>query len=272
MNHGRVKTTALCALLPALCCVTLAIPSTTAAKQLINLHIAFSPDRLGASTTIHTAFTITTPNGQPPPPLIGVNLEMPKGVSLSTTSLGLAVCHPAQLEDNGPADCSPNAVMGRGRALVEVPLGPQIVHEWAYITILMGPAIDDRTTLIYYAEGRTPVSAYITFTGLLLPGDGPFGGLLDMTIPLVSSVPEAPDASVVYVRTSFGPSGLWYHRREHSRIVPYRPEGVEVPRTCPAGGFPFAATFSFQDGSEASAHTVVPCPSTGRPAPNRRRY
>jgi len=253
-------TATLCALLPALC-VTLTAPSTTVAKQLVSLKVGFSPDRLSTSTTINVGFDVTTPTGQPPSPLVGVSMSLPKGVDLSTTSLGLAVCHSVPLEVDGPEGCSPNAVMGHGMALVEVPIGPDILHEWANITILMGPAIEHHTTLIYYADGSTPVAAQVVFTGLLLPDSGPFGGLLNMSIPLVPSLPGAPDAAVVYVRTTFGPAGLRYYKREHGRAVSYKPEGVEVPSTCPAGGFPFAATFSFQDGTNALANAVVPCPS-----------
>ena len=35
---------------------------------------------------------------------------------------------------------------------------------------------------------------------------------------------------------------------------------VLVPRSCPAGGFPFAASFAFADGSSASASATVACP------------
>jgi hypothetical protein len=259
MTRGKMTAT-LCALLPAFC-VILAAPSTTVAKQFVSLRVGFSPDRLSTSTTIDVDFHVTTPTGQPPSPLVGISMKMPKGVDLSTTNLGLAVCHSTPLEANGPEGCSPNAVMGHGTALVEVPIGPEILHEWANITVLMGPAIEHHTTLIYYADGRTPVSAQVVFTGLLLPSSGPFGGLLNMTIPLVPSLPGAPDAAVVYVHTTFGPAGLRYYKRQHGRTVAYKPEGVEVPSTCPVGGFPFAATFSFQDGSSASSDAVVPCPS-----------
>ena len=242
-------------------CVTLVAPATTVAKQFVSLKVGFSPDRLSTSTTVNFGFDVTTPTGQPPSPLVGISMSMPKGVDLSTTSLGLAVCDSVLLEADGPEGCSPNAVMGHGTALVEVPIGPEILHEWANITILMGSAVEHHTTLIYYADGRTPVSAQVVFTGLLLPASGPFGGLLNMTIPLVPSLPGAPDAAVVHVRATFGPAGLHYYKRQRGRTVAYKPEGVETPSTCPAGGFPFAATFGFQDGTNASAKAVVPCPS-----------
>jgi hypothetical protein len=257
---GADKKATLCAAILALC-VTLGTPATTTGQQLVRLKVGFYPDRLGASTTIHVSFRVATSFGLPPSPLVGLRMSMPKGVNLSTTKLGIAVCRPISLEAAGAEGCSPNSVMGRGKALVEVPIGPEILHEWANITILMGPAIEHHTTLIYYADGSTPVSAQVVFTGLLLPDSGPFGGLLNMTIPLIPSLPGAPDAAVVYVRTTFGPAGLRYYKRERDKMIVYKPEGVDVPSTCPPGGFPFAAIFSFADGSDVSTTATVPCPS-----------
>jgi hypothetical protein len=81
-----------------------------------------------------------------------------------------------------------------------------------------------------------------------------------MTVPLVPSLPEAADVAVVRVRSTFGPEHLTYYKRVRGRVVPYKPRGVILPDRCPRGGFPFAATFTFQDGSHASAGTAVPCP------------
>jgi hypothetical protein len=242
-------------------CVPLATPAATTGQQLVKLKVGFHPDRLGASTTVDVSFRVATSVGLPPSPLVGLRMSMPKGVDLSTSKLGIAVCRPIVLEATGTEGCSPNSVMGRGKALVEVPLGPEILHEWANITILMGPAIEHHTTLVYYADSSTPVSAQVVFTGLLLPDTGPFGGLLDMTIPLVPSLPGAPDVAVVYVRTTLGPAGLRYYKRKRDKMIMYKPEGVNVPGRCPSGGFPFAAVFSFADGSDVSTAATVPCPS-----------
>jgi hypothetical protein len=35
---------------------------------------------------------------------------------------------------------------------------------------------------------------------------------------------------------------------------------VLVPPTCPAGGLPFTAEFTYADGSSGSALTTLPCP------------
>jgi hypothetical protein len=44
----------------------------------------------------------------------------------------------------------------------------------------------------------------------------------------------------------------------------YQPKGILLPRSCPRGGFPFSAQFTFLDGSTTSSQTTVRCPPHGR--------
>jgi hypothetical protein len=114
--------------------------------------------------------------------------------------------------------------------------------------------------VLFYANGLYPVYAQLAFSGEVLPDTGRYGSQLASTVPLVTSVPGGPDVSIVSVQTTIGPSHLTYYKHVHSRLVAFRPRGVSVPERCPRGGFPFAADFTFQDGSRASAQTTAPCP------------
>jgi hypothetical protein len=84
-------------------------------------------------------------------------------------------------------------------------------------------------------------------------------------VPLVPSLPEAPDVAVVQLHATFGPKDLTYYEREHGKLVAYHPKGILLPNTCPHGGFAFSASFTFLDGSHTTAQTRVPCPA-GAPA------
>jgi hypothetical protein len=53
---------------------------------------------------------------------------------------------------------------------------------------------------------------------------------------------------------------LTYYEIVKGQSVPYHPAGVGLPQSCPRGGFSFAATFAFLDGSRSRADTAVPCP------------
>jgi len=246
------------------CCV---LPATAAAStERATLNASFSPDRLGASTTISFGFHLETTEGTAPPPMTKLDLRMPAGMSYTTTTLGLAICQPRVLLEKGIAGCPPNSRLGFGSALVEVPFGTGAGHEIPEIQALAGPSPDGNLVVLFYANGQSPVSAQLVFQGEVLAASGAYGTQLAASVPLVTSVPNGPDVSIVSVQSTIGPDRLTYYKHVHGRKVAFHPKGVSVPELCPHGGFPFAAEFTFQDGSQASASTTVPCPP-----PTRRR-
>jgi len=236
-------------------------PATAGAvSERATLHASFSPDRLGAETTISFGFHVETIEGAAPPPMTRLDLRMPAGISYATTTLGLAICQPRALLERGIKGCSPNSRLGFGSALVEVPFGVGAGHEIPEIQALAGPSPGGNLVVLFYANGLFPVSAQLVFQGEVLPASGAYGTQLAANVPLVTSVPGGPDVSIVSVQTTIGPSHLTYYKHVHGRRVAFHPRGVSVPERCPQGGFPFAAEFVFQDGSQASAQASVPCP------------
>jgi hypothetical protein len=231
-----------------------------AVTEQASLHASFSPDRLGASTTITFSFHLATSEGTATPPLTGIDLDMPAGMNYASTTLGLAICQPATLLAKGVAGCPPNSRIGYGEASVEVPFGTGAGHEIPEIQAVAGPSPKGNLVVLFYANGLSPVYAQLAFSGEVLPDTGRFGSQLDTTVPLVTSVPGGPDVSIVSVQTSIGPSHLVYYRHSHGRLVAFRPRGVSVPESCPRGGFPFVADFTFLDGTKTSASATVPCP------------
>jgi hypothetical protein len=250
---------ALVAVTVAFVCV-LAPAGAQAVSERATLDASFAPDRLGTPTTIAFGFHLATSEGAAPPPLTGLDLRMPAGINYTTTTLGLAICQPAALVAKGLAGCPPNSRLGYGSAYVEVPFGTGSGHEIPEVQALSGPSPNGNLVVLFYANGLYPISAQLAFSGEVLPDSGRFGSQLATTVPLVSSVPGGPDVSVVSVTSTIGPSRLTYYKHVHGQLVPFHPRGVSVPERCPRGGFPFAAEFSFQDGSHTSASTAVPCP------------
>ena len=249
---------ALCA-----CAATPAGATETAA-----LHTSFTPDRLGAPTTIGFEFNIAGAEGTLPSALQSMSLHLPPGIDYLRTTLGLAICNPAALAAGGPSACPPNSRLGSGSAYVEVPFGQGAGHEIPTIEALRGPSHDGNMVVLFYANGQAPVYAQLVFQGELIQGSQTLGGSLDTAIPLIPSVPNGPPVSIVHVQATIGPSGLIYTERDHGRTVSFHPRGVEVPSSCPRGGFPFIASFAFVDGSTATAQSAVPCPP---PARRRRK-
>jgi hypothetical protein len=234
------------------------LPGAATASQSATLHVALRPEHLGKRTTILFDFQIQSAGARVPSPLTAVNLLYPRNIGLLTTGLGLQTCSPAHLESQGR--CPANSLMGYGQALVEFPIGPELIEEHGEITTWMAPVEDGHLTLLFYAEANTPVSASLIFTSQLLDAPAPFGGELATNLPLIPTLPDAPDAAVVHMTTTIGPLNVTYYRQFRGKRTAYHPRGVRLPKHCPHGGFPFAATFSFQDGSHAVARTAVPCP------------
>jgi len=250
----------LTALIALLVC-SLTAPAAQAVSELASLHASFSPNRLGAPTTITFGFHLQTVEGQAPPPLTALDLRMPAGMNYTTTTLGLSICEPASLLAKGLAGCPPNSRLGYGSALVEVPFGVGAGHEIPEVQAVAGPSRAGNLVVLFYANGLFPVSAQLTFAGEVLPDSGAFGSQLQANVPLVASVPGGPDVSIVSVQSTIGPAHLTYYKHVRGRRVAFHPRGVAVPERCPHGGFPFAASFAFQDGSETTASTSVPCPA-----------
>jgi hypothetical protein len=244
-------------------------PVTTVQGETAILHTSFSPNRLGASTTIGFGFDIAGSNGASPSPLSNVSLRLPAGIDYLTTTLGLAICQPAALLEHGPAGCSPNSRLGFGSAFVEVPFGETSGHEIPDIQALMGPPHDGNIVVLFYADGREPIYAQLIFQGELIAGSQTLGGSLNAAIPLVPSVPAGPPVSIVRVRTTIGPAHLTYYERVRGHTVSFHPKGVSLPQHCPNGGFAFSAKFSFVDGTSTVANSTVPCPPRRRPSHRR---
>ena len=250
---------ALAALSVALVCA-LAPGVAQAVTERASLNASFSPNRLGAPTTISFAFHLETSEGTAPPPLTSLDLRIPAGMNYTRTTLGLSICRPSALLARGLAGCPPNSRLGYGSALVEVPFGVGNGHEIPEVQAVAGPSSAGNLVVLFYANGLFPVSAQLTFSGEVLPDSGAFGSQLQTKVPLVASVPGGPDVSIVSVQSTIGPQHLTYYKHVHGRLVAFRPRGVAVPERCPRGGFPFAASFAFQDGSSTTAATTVPCP------------
>ncbi|HEV2924422.1 MAG TPA: hypothetical protein VGW98_10335 [Solirubrobacteraceae bacterium] len=247
------------AALALLSALVLAAGATSAAdaSQTARLTAKFTPEKLGAPTALSLGVDISSAGGGLPSALTAIDFHYPPGLAFATSSLGLATCTQARLEAEGPSGCPANSRMGGGSAIVEFPLGPETREETAHIAMVAGPSPDGYLHVLIYANGEEPVYGQIVMSAVLLHGH------LQFTVPLVPSLPGSPDVAVVQLRVTIG-GNLTYEERIRGRTVTFRPKGIGLPRRCPRGGFRFAATFSFLDGSLAPAQTTVGCPRKQR--------
>lgn len=233
---------------------------TAAAAESVSLHATLTPERLGHGTTIGFALQISASASQVPPPLTTVDVRYPNNLGIALSGVGLETCSLETLEVAGSRGCPVDSRMGYGSAYAEVPLSPEPVREGASIAVFRAPDQEGHLALFFYTEASTPVLAQLVFPGLLLAARAPFGGLVNVNVPLVPTFPRGPDVSVVQIESTLGPEHLTYTEKVHGGTLFYRPKGILLPDSCPRGGFPFAATLTFLDGSHASARTAVRCP------------
>jgi hypothetical protein len=237
----------------------LCLAPATHAEPSVSLGASFAPDRLGARTTVALSFQIRAPSGEIPPALTEAEVRYPANLGFALSGLGLAVCAPSTLEAVGTSGCPANSLMGRGEAVAELRFGAQLVSESAAISIARAPDQEGHLALLLYVSGPSPVNTQILSPAQLLPASPPFGGRLNIQLPLIASVPGAPYLAIARMRVTLGPQGLTYFERLGGQTLAYRPEGILLPNQCPRGGFPFLGVFTFADGSRVTARKTVSC-------------
>ncbi|MHB1569511.1 MAG: hypothetical protein ACYC0H_09940 [Solirubrobacteraceae bacterium] len=234
-------------------------PNAVAAPR-VSLHARFAPDKAGASTTIYYGFTISEPA-----PLRSMELRLPYEMGLGTSSLGLRECTAPPLLESGLEGCSPNALLGFGTALAEVPFGAtfpySVLREPLHVTALLGEPANNNETVLIYIESAHPVAVERVLTATILPVARPYGDALKINVPNWQTWPEGPDVGITRFTSTIGPHGLRYRRQEHGKTIFFEPRGLTVPLTCPKGGFPIEARFQWwNSAATAVARVRVPCP------------
>jgi hypothetical protein len=239
--------------------------ATALAQQSARLTAAFEPGRLGAPSTVFVAFRIVSTPPSAQVPITNVTLQLPEEMGIATSGLGLENCLAVRLDALGPEGCPANALMGRGAATAEIPIAGETVSETARVELFSAPVTEGHLGLLVYVSAESPVFAQLIFPASIIPAVSPFSEGIDTKVPLVPSLPGAPDVAVTRFHMTIGAtrSGrghFVYYRRRHGRRAAYEPSGLLLPPSCPRGGFPFQADFGFADGSSTTAKTTVACP------------
>jgi hypothetical protein len=155
----------------------------------------------GVGAAVEATFHISgTEYGGFPPPLIGVNFYLPTGSKIH--SAGFKTCSPEVLKNTGPKGCPKGSKAGPvGHAEGVVAFGSERVKESTTIESFF-----TANGLSFYTEGHTPVQLEFVSNGKYtnLGGGGGFGPVLKTEVPLVETVPGAPDASVEYINVKVG--------------------------------------------------------------------
>lgn len=244
---------------------TSAISAPSQAATTARIAPSLSPNRLGARAAL--TFTTGFAGGEfgVPSPLRQAVLRFPAGMSVDIPSL--RACGVRRLRAHGPGGCAARSEIGRGSALAEVLAGSQLLREHVAMWAFVGPLLNSGPTVEILARGRTPFDRQVVLTGRVVPDSPPYGEKLVLSIPAIHTLRFEPDASMRMFSLTLGASRQQPIRKANARNANARnANAVVVPSSCPPGGFPFAAEFTYVDGSSDSALTTTPCPRSTAPA------
>jgi hypothetical protein len=237
--------------------IALTVPAVAAAAPTVSMkvrvvsipgfaHTGYIPGH-GAAVEIQTTIAGTEYGGFPPP-LIGFNAYLPKGVMVHPQ--GFPVCPLMKLEETGVCPAKSKAGPA-GHALGVVSFGSERVPEEVSIQPYFAPG-----GLEFYVQGHSPVALELISKGHYVPAGGLYDEEFLGEVPLVETVPGAPDASAESITVTIGAA-----IKQHGRTLYYG----RVPLTCPRGGYPVKAELMFAALGGLPPQTVatslkVPCP------------
>ncbi len=253
------KAAATCMALAALATIGLSSVASAAPKvtfKAVAVPIPGYPGTgniLNAGAQLLSEFNISgTEYGGFPPPVIGVNVALPAGSVLNTS--GWPTCSTEVLEHTGPSGCPAKSAAGPvGHALGIVSFGTERVEESATVQAFFAPG----GRLNFFSAGHSPVSLEIVSKGRFVNAGGKYGKEVRTEVPLIETVPGAPDSSVLKISVKTGAA----RGPKNSHATYYG----RLPKKCPRGGFPLRAEVVFAGLGGLPQQTVIttykaPCP------------
>lgn len=211
---------------------------------------SLSPDRLGARASLTIAIRYAGGEAGVPSPVRRSVMRFPAGLTLDIPHL--RSCTAARLLARGPSGCPAQSALGHGQALAEARTGSLLTKEHVTLWAFLGPPRDGWATVEILGEGYTPEQKRMVVTGTMRADSAPYGEALVIPFPPIPTLPQEPDASLVSFSLTIGTSSAGRRRGGKAN-------SVVVPSGCRVGGLPFAAEFSYADGSTGSAVAAVPC-------------
>jgi hypothetical protein len=248
-----IRRTSIC--LAVLGLAVLGLSTTAAATPTLTFQVAALPipgfpgtgDILGAGAVIQGKGTVSGAEyGGFPPPITEVKFYAPAGSKIHPQ--GFATCTPSVIEASGPEPCPKQSIAGpKGFATGVVSFGAERVHETASVQPFFAPG----GNLEFFVDGKTPVVLEILGVGHIVNASPPFGLELLGEVPLIETVPGAPDASFEEGDISVGAA-----YKQGKKTISY----LTLPKRCPPGGFPAKVEVSFLGGATAEVTDQIPCP------------
>ncbi|MHB1808938.1 MAG: hypothetical protein ACYCU0_06545 [Solirubrobacteraceae bacterium] len=257
---GRMPRLAPLAAALAAALTLLACASAASAQTVASIVPAFTPDAVGARTSTTLTASFSAGAGALPSPVKKLVILLPAGIAPHLQWPRTEGCSRAHLQAHGARGCSPRSQIGSGSALLQWRGASGVASERVSLALFVGPN-DGAYTMQLLAEGRRPIRRRLAITFQLFAISAPYSGGMEALIPPIPTLPGQSDASLASFSITVGPTARpAASRRRRATGSLWGEMGIFVPRSCPLGGYPWAADFSYADGASQQATATVPCP------------
>lgn len=255
MKPARKAWIVLLALVGSTCLIAVA---AAWAAQTATVHASFTPDKLGAPTSISATEKLSATTGPVPSPITSLTFYAPAGMTVDLRGTG--TCEKTRLENEGPPGCPADSRAGLGSGVAEGEGAGEIHRESFSLAFFVAPSEDGHLALLVYLEGVSPNAVQLVMVAKEVRAQSPYGIGFSVAVPPIATLPGAANASVESVSLTFGAANVAYYKTVHGKKRLVHVKGVIVPKTCPRGGFPLEAIAAFADGTTSTTKTTIACP------------
>jgi hypothetical protein len=243
-----------------LICGCLLAAAVAWASESVTINASFTPNKLGASTSLTATAKFDSTTAGPQPPVTSVTAYGPSGMSVDTRGAGTCTASATKLQEAGPAACPANSRVGFGKGVGLFELAGEFVPGPFTLEFFLAPRENGHLVMLVYVEASTPASEQFVLLAKEVHAPKPYGFGITFDVPIIPGLPGAALGWVQHITLTFGAKNVAYYRTVKGKRTLVHVKGVSVPRACPRGGFPIEARIGFADGTTTTVNPTIPCP------------
>jgi hypothetical protein len=209
------------------------------------------PAKEKAPIEFHAEASLASLDGSPLPALEQIVLD--SSSNAGTDAIGLPACSYAKLEATSTAEAikaCPEAIVGRGKAVVEVAFPEQTPFDAPGPIVLFNGGVHGGTTTIYghaYVDVPAPTAVVVTVEATK-EHKGPYGLHTVATVPVIAGGAGAVKSFELTIHRLFT-----YRGKQHSFLE----------ASCEGGHFLAQVEFALRDGEKLAGVVTRPCEVAG---------
>ncbi len=191
------------------------VASTAFAAVQVVFKAEANPAKAGKSTALDVQFASSEP-GQPQPPIMNrVVIKFNKGGKYNSSKFPR--CNLASLQAKGPNGCPKGSKIGTGTGIGRaLPVVEDPVN--AKLALFNGSKVGGKdTVLVYVFPDLGPT--FVSVCKITVKAQGSFDYTLDCSIPPIKTLPSAPDASTISVKTKTEKKTIKKGKKKYALIV-----------------------------------------------------